>query len=224
MKRHLLMRLQAPLIAFGGEAIDRYGVIRDFPAQSMLTGLFANALGWRYEDVALDNRLQERLVFGARLEAISDRITEFQTAKLAKDDRGWTTRGVPEGRDGGDATYESPHLRYRDFLCDANVLVALRLVPAEEAPALDDLAAALDRPARPRFLARKIRASYWAPPRCVVDLAVLKIRSIRFLMGLMMGQIKKRPGGRLFITVLAEGVRFELTEDSHPRRFSRPVP
>lgn len=155
MKRHLLMRLQAPLIAFGGEAIDRYGIIRDFPAQSMLTGLFANALGWCYEDAVLHNRLQERLVFGARLETVGGRLTDFQTAKLAKDDLGWTTRGVPEGRNGGDATYDSPHLRFRDFLCDASVLVALRLEPAEEAPNLDDLAAAVDRPARPLFLGRK---------------------------------------------------------------------
>ena len=43
----LILRLEAPLIAFGGVAIDHIGVIRDFPALSMLTGLFANALGFR---------------------------------------------------------------------------------------------------------------------------------------------------------------------------------
>jgi CRISPR-associated Cas5-like protein len=43
------MRLEAPLMAFGGETIDNYGVIRDFPALSMVTGLFANALGYRRE-------------------------------------------------------------------------------------------------------------------------------------------------------------------------------
>ena len=32
-------------MAFGGETIDNLGVIRPFPAVSMLTGLFANALG-----------------------------------------------------------------------------------------------------------------------------------------------------------------------------------
>jgi CRISPR-associated Cas5-like protein len=44
------MRLEAPLMAFGGETIDNYGVIRDFPALSMVTGLFANALGYRREE------------------------------------------------------------------------------------------------------------------------------------------------------------------------------
>ena len=65
MSRHLLLRLEGPLMAFGGETIDNLGVIRDFPAQSMLTGLIANALGWRREDAAAHDRLQARLVFGA---------------------------------------------------------------------------------------------------------------------------------------------------------------
>ena len=46
MPRHLLIRLSSPLIAFGGETIDNFGVIRDFPALSMVTGLLANSLGW----------------------------------------------------------------------------------------------------------------------------------------------------------------------------------
>ena len=33
-------------MSLGGEAIDAYGVIDEFPGKSMLTGLFANALGW----------------------------------------------------------------------------------------------------------------------------------------------------------------------------------
>jgi hypothetical protein len=36
-------------------------------------------------------------------------------------------------------------------------------------------------------------------------------------------EIKKSPEGRMNKRGLAEAVRFELTEDSHPRRFSRPV-
>ena len=41
----LVLHLEAPLLAFGGVAIDQIGIIRDFPAASMLTGLLANALG-----------------------------------------------------------------------------------------------------------------------------------------------------------------------------------
>lgn len=155
MARHLLMRLRSPLIAFGGEAIDNRGVIRDFPALSMVTGLLASALGWDRGDDLRHNRLQDRLVMGARLDSDGQRLQDFQTAQLEADDRGWTTRGIAEERAGGAGTYAGRHLRYRDYHADMDVLVALRLEPATEPPTLDDLAAALDRPARPLFVGRK---------------------------------------------------------------------
>ena len=46
LMRWMHLRLHAPLAAFGGEMIDAHGVIQNVPAQSMLTGLLANALGW----------------------------------------------------------------------------------------------------------------------------------------------------------------------------------
>lgn len=142
-------------MAFGGETIDNYGVIRDFPALSMVTGLFANALGYRREESEWHNRLQARLLVGARLDNHVQRLTDFQTAQLGKDDKGWTTWGIAEERRGGPDSYKSPHLRYRDYHASLNVLVALRLEPAAESPTLDDLAQALDHPARPLFIGRK---------------------------------------------------------------------
>ncbi len=156
--RHLIIRLEAPLMAFGGEAIDNLGVIRPFPAASMLTGLFANALGWRRIERERHQQLQDRLVFAARIDrepAGGYAMTDFQTAQLGANDRGWTTHGKPEGRAGGAATYNAPHLRYRDYYADMRVTVALRLDPPGESPTLDELAAALDEPARPLFIGRK---------------------------------------------------------------------
>ena len=155
MPRHLLIRLSSPLIAFGGETIDNFGVIRDFPALSMVTGLIANALGWDRGDDVLHNCLQERLRMGARLEAPGSRLTDFQTAQLGANDKGWTTWGTAEERRGGAASYESPHLRYRDYHADLTALLALRLEPADDSPTLDDVAHALDRPQRPLFIGRK---------------------------------------------------------------------
>jgi CRISPR system Cascade subunit CasD len=83
------------------------------------------------------------------------RLTDFQTAQLGKDDKGWTTLGIAEERRGGAESYKSPHLRYRDYHANLNVLVALRLEPAAEFPTLDELAQALDHPARPLFIGRK---------------------------------------------------------------------
>lgn len=155
MARHLVLRLASPLIAFGGEAIDNRGVIRDFPALSMLTGLIASALGWDRGEDALHNRLQQRLRAGTALEPGGRRLEDFQTAELGAADRGWTTWGAPEERRGGAGSYVGPHLRYRDYHADLTAWVVLHLHPADEAPTLDDIAAALDRPARPLFIGRK---------------------------------------------------------------------
>ena len=156
--RHLILNLESPLMAFGGETIDNLGVVRRFPAASMLTGIFANALGWRRVERRKHQNLQDRLVFAARIErepASGVRMTDFQTAQLGRTDRGWTTRGVPEGRAGGASTYDAPHLRYRDYFADMRVCVALRLEPAEDAPTLGELADALQEPKRPLFIGRK---------------------------------------------------------------------
>lgn len=153
--RHLILDLDAPLMSFGGDLVDAYGVVRDFPAESMLAGLFANALGWERHDVDAHAALQDRLVMGSARIAEGQRQREFQTAKLEANDRGWTTRGRVEGRAGGADTYKSPHIRYRDMDADARVLIACRLDPADSAPDLDTLAGALARPERPLFIGRK---------------------------------------------------------------------
>lgn len=163
MARHLMLRLASPLIAFGGETIDNQGVIRDFPALSMLIGLIANALGWDRSDDTLHNRLQQRLRLGTALEPVgerregrgSSRLVDFQTAELGAADKGWTTWGAPEERRGGAGSYAGPHLRYRHYHAELAAWVALSLQPADEAPTLDDVAAAFDRPARPLFIGRK---------------------------------------------------------------------
>ena len=82
--RHLILNLEAPLMAFGGETIDNLGVIRPFPAVSMLTGLFANALGWRRVEPERHQALQDRIVFAARIDrepAGGVRMTDYQTVK-----------------------------------------------------------------------------------------------------------------------------------------------
>lgn len=162
MARHLVLRLASPLIAFGGETIDNRGVIRDFPALSMLTGLAANALGWDRSDDVSHSRLQKRLRAGSVLEPTSQRpaatgarLVDFQTAELEAADKAWTTSGSPEDRQGGAGSYAGPHLRYRHYHTELTAWVALRLEPVDEAPTLEAVAAALDRPARPLFIGRK---------------------------------------------------------------------
>ena len=155
MDRHLILVLEGPLAAFGAELVDARGPVRDWPGVSLLTGLLANALGWQRGERDRHARLQQRLDFAVRIEREAPRLRDFQTAQLGHDDQGWTTRGVPEGRAGGINTYASTHIRERDYLADVLLTIAVTLKEPAEAPTLDELAAALDRPARPLFLGRK---------------------------------------------------------------------
>lgn len=151
----LILRLEAPLVAFGDIMVDAIGPVSDLPSASMLTGLIGNALGWRREEKDRLQRLQDRLIYAARLDRRALRFTEFQTAELDKNDEGWTTRGRPEGRAGGDKTYAGPHIRYREHDCDVSVVAALRLAPPDEYPDLEAIADALVEPFRPLFIGRK---------------------------------------------------------------------
>ena len=154
--KHLVLTLEAPMMAFGGEAIDNYGITRNFLSASMLTGLIANALGWQRTEWAHHQALQDRLIFAARIDCEPfGPLRDFQTAQLGATDKGWTTRGIPAVRAGGSKTYESPHLRYRDYWADMCVTVAVRLQMGDIFPTLDDLAKALAFPARPLFIGRK---------------------------------------------------------------------
>lgn len=155
MPRYMILRMEAPLMAFGDEIVDSYGRVRSFPGASNVTGLIANALGWTRGQRTAHQRLQGRLDLAVRLDRPGTRIPDFQTAQLGANDCGWTTRGLPEGRAGGEKSYRSPHIRHREMIADAALTLALALAPAEETPTLDDCAAALTRPARPLFCGRK---------------------------------------------------------------------
>ncbi len=155
MPRILILHLEGPLAAFGAEMVDARGPVRDWPGASLLTGLLANALGYDRADREAHDALQTRLDFAVRLDRPGEILRDFQTVQLDGADRGWTTRGIPEERSGGADTYKSPHIRERDHYADVFVTVALALSEPETAPTLDDLAEALERPARPLFLGRK---------------------------------------------------------------------
>ena len=156
---HLIMRLEAPLMSFGAEIVDNIGPTRWFPATSMLTGLLANALGYRRQQHLLHQTLEERIIFAARIDrepTWGATVQDYQTASIERDDRSWTTRGEPEGRTGDKSTYEDgTHNRLRHYLPDMSLTLALRLEPDRETPTIDDLAEALQRPKRPLFIGRK---------------------------------------------------------------------
>lgn len=142
-------------MAFGGVAIDQVGPVRDYPAASMLTGLIGNAFGWHWSNSAAHQAMQDRMIFGARVEwQESVLVTDVQNVQLAQSDKGWTTGGTPEGRKPS-SSYRAPHRRFRDYHAELSLRVVLHLRPADAMPTLDEVAEAIDRPARPLYLGRK---------------------------------------------------------------------
>jgi CRISPR system Cascade subunit CasD len=153
--RLLLLRFDAPLMSFGGVAVDNRGVTRLMPTRSMLTGLLGNALGYHHRDGERLGALQGHLRYAARCDRQGKLLVDFHTVDLGQRhlmEGGWTTRGQVEKRGGASAA--ETHIRYRHYLADAVFTLALG-VAEEKAPNVEELAKALDEPARPLFLGRK---------------------------------------------------------------------
>lgn len=149
----LVLRLQGPLMSFGGVTVDEKRPTHPLPTQSQLTGLVANALGWRAREGERLNRLQERLIFGARQDRPGEVMVDYQNAHISQKEVAWRWRAdAPLKRKGGQV--ETNVQRWRHYIADGAVTVALTLEPASGEPTLEQVSMALQRPARPLFLGR----------------------------------------------------------------------
>lgn len=155
MPDFLILRFEAPLMSFGGPTVDSRGVIQAWPARSMLTGLIANALGWHHRDVEKIESLQERLRYVVRADKRGRVFQDYQTIDLSQDfldgSRGWTTMNRLQQRAGGNSS--GTHIRTQDFLADAAYTLAVSVT--DGLPGLEEIEAALIKPARPLFIGRK---------------------------------------------------------------------
>ncbi len=153
----LVLRFDAPFQGFGSVAVDRKRVSDEMPGRSLVTGLLANALGWRHGDFEALQRLQSRLTLAARRDRAGSRVQDFQTVDLGQDflvRTGWTTTGALSDREGGSASKETYPLE-KHYLADAVFTIVVALHDPSYEPTLDQIEAALRRPARPLFLGRK---------------------------------------------------------------------
>jgi len=158
MPELILMRFDAPLLAFGAPIVDNFGVIQAYPGQALITGLLANALGYDHAQHRETTALQDRLRTASRADLPGVMVKDFQTVDLGQEHLdarlcGWTTRGTVEQRAGG--SKDGTHIRHRDYWADAVHTVALTLEPSDESPTLERLADALQKPTRPLFFGRK---------------------------------------------------------------------
>lgn len=82
----LLLRFDAPLMSFGDVIVDQHNVTdRSFPRLSLLTGLLANALGYRHGDAEALEALQARIEFAARWDVAPARIVDYHTVNLGQE-------------------------------------------------------------------------------------------------------------------------------------------
>jgi CRISPR system Cascade subunit CasD len=198
----IILRFDAPLISFGGVVIDYRGVTRSYPARSMLAGLLGNALGYDHRDAAALQALQARIVYAVRCDRPGQPLRDYQTVDLSQPflARGWTTRGVVQGRAGAEATRTGTHIRLRDYLADAVYTVALELAPPGADPDAARLEAALRAPARPLFIGRK--SCLPAEPIFLMRIAA---ESLRAALAAAPRSPHARPGEKMRAWFAAEG-------------------
>lgn len=145
-------------MSFGGPQVDHIGPTGRFPTVSQVTGLFGNALGYRHGEAAKLQALQDRVMLASALLRPGEEVEDYQTVDLGQDhlrNPAWTTRGRTEHRDGGRAARYGTHIRLRWYRADASVLSAVSLASPAAAPTIEDIARALDHPARPLSLGRR---------------------------------------------------------------------
>ena len=156
----LRLRFDSALMSFGSVIVDQHNVTDRFPTLSMLTGLFGNALGYCHNDHRKLTNLQERIEFAARWDIEPEAFVDYQTVDLNQPhmslDRkgGWTTRGYPEWRAGGNAARLGTHQRYRHYWANGVMTLAVSLL-GKDIPTTNSLKQALKTPVRPLFLGRK---------------------------------------------------------------------
>lgn len=137
----LLLRLAAPLQAWGADSKFETRRTGREPTKSGVLGLLAAALGIRRDEPEKLQRLNA-LRFGVRVDQEGQLLVDFHTA--------WKE---------GD---KNPYITYRHYLSDAIFLVGLE---SDDGALLQSLQAALQNPVFPPFLGR--RACPPTPPFCL---------------------------------------------------------
>lgn len=153
-REHFILRLDAPMQSWGDVAMDPRRPTLAFPTRSALAGLLASALGWRYRDGDRTTALQDAIRYAVREERVPTPMRDFHTADLERIGfEGWTRWGM-ERRGGSPRAAKGTQILEKDYLAGGVFLVALAVT--DSAPAtLEELAEALQRPARPLFFGRK---------------------------------------------------------------------
>lgn len=154
-----LLRLTGPMISFGASSVNEDSPTWPHPSLSMLTGLIANARGYKRRETGRHQRLQQAVSYAAREDCPGEKVTDYQTADLdlphmrattKSDSVAWTTWGHLDNRGGGNASSGIAQ-REREYWADSIYTVALHI----EGLSAEEIERSLRRPERPLFIGRK---------------------------------------------------------------------
>lgn len=144
----LLLRLAAPLQAWGDESKYDIRGTKNEPTKSGVIGLLAAALGYRRDSEEI-SKMAEKLRIGVRVDQPGTVIRDFHTAKAPK----YSGSGALRYESDGSLIMEkNPYITQRYYLCDACFLVGLE---CEDEDYLNILAEALKSPVFPLYLGRR---------------------------------------------------------------------
>ena len=144
----LLLRLAAPIQAWGDES--KYDIRQTYhePSKSGVIGMLAAAMGLRRDSDEI-SELSSSLRMGVRVEMPGIMIKDFHIALAPK----YTSKGdVRHETDGSVIMENAPYVTTRYYLCDACFLVGLE---SEDHALLEKLEKALVAPCFPLYLGRR---------------------------------------------------------------------
>ena len=144
----LLLRLAAPLQAWGDESKYEIRQTGRMPSKSGVIGLLAAALGLRRDNPEVQT-LNAALRMGVRIDMPGRVIMDFHTARAPK----YNSRGeVRHNKDLSIIMEDSPYVTYRYYLSDACFLVGME---SDDDALLTRLSEALAKPCFPLYLGRR---------------------------------------------------------------------
>ncbi|MDO4466875.1 MAG: type I-E CRISPR-associated protein Cas5/CasD [Bacillota bacterium] len=143
----LLLRLAAPMQAWGDESKYDIRGTRKEPTKSGVIGLIAAAMGYKRdsEEIVV---LDEKLRMGIRVDQQGRIEKDFHIARAPKYDK----NGFVQYEEDGSIKLGDSYVTYRYYLCDAVFLVGLE---SDDASLLQEVKEALTHPVYPLFLGRR---------------------------------------------------------------------
>jgi CRISPR system Cascade subunit CasD len=86
MRKHLILKLQGPMQAWGRESFEGLRPSELFPGRSALLGLLGACLGIERTDREQQQLLASSVAFAVRVDQQGQKMTDYHTVKNARDD------------------------------------------------------------------------------------------------------------------------------------------